>query len=103
MRTVGHHIGHIGSHRPVDQPMGVVIERAGGPELPDLRQIGPHMHQFHATNDRKAFRVRLAGGNGADQFDGLEAVVVEEPLMRFGPAAFQACSGTGPALPIAAS
>ena len=69
--------------------MGVVIERTGGPELPDLRQIGAHMHKFQAMNDRKAFRIGLAGGNRSDQFDCLEAVVVEEPLVRFGPAAFQ--------------
>ena len=58
MRTVGHHIGHIGAHRPVDQPMGVVIERTGGPELPDLRQIGADVHEFQAMNDRRAVRIR---------------------------------------------
>ena len=62
MRTVGHHIGHIGAHRPVDEPMGVVIERTGGPELPDLRQVGAYMHQFQAMNDRRAFRIVWPAG-----------------------------------------
>ena len=49
VRAVGHHVGHVRAHGPVDEPVRVVVERAGGRELADLGQVGAHVDQLRCA------------------------------------------------------